>query len=280
MHDFALNDKVLSMTKSIRHDLNPFVARDSIVRRIWGDGDIMLFVFAGGAAEFALNRAVDWLFFTGSLPADPMSRLFSTARFVKEIVFVDEVAACRTMERINNIHQAVERERGQRIPDWAHRDVLYLLIDYSERTYQLLRRPLTADEQNELYDVFRRVGSGLQIPDLPKSYAEWRLDRIRHLQQDLVYSHYTAELYDRYRHQLGPWRWRLLRHVQAILTPAFVGQLLHLKAFPGLRLLLRAYRPLVRLGLQPLIRRMLVPHDHLRHVQQMDMPTEATTAEN
>lgn len=134
---------------------DPFVAYDSVVRRIWGDGDIMLFVFAGAAAEFALNRAVDWLFFTGSLPADPMARLFSTARFVKEIVFVEASVAHDTMARIHRIHQAVERERGERIPDWAHRDVLYLLIDYSERAFALLHRPLTTDEKDELYSTLR-----------------------------------------------------------------------------------------------------------------------------
>lgn len=243
------------------------------MRRIWGDGDIMLFVFAGAAAEFALNRAVDWLFFTGSLPADPMARLFSTARFVKEIVFVDESAAQRTMERIHHIHQAVERERGERIPDWAHRDVLYLLIDYSERTYRLLHRPLTESEKDELYRVFRRVGLGLHIPGLPVSYAEWQRDRDRHLQQDLARSHYTDKLYARYRHQLGPWRWHLLRQVQALLTPECVGRLLDLKPLPGLRLLLAAYRPLVQMGLRPLIRRLLVPREYLGQVEQMDMPT-------
>ena len=263
------------MTTEITLDqLDPFVSRDSVVRRIWGDGDVMLLVFAGGAAEFALNRAVDWLFFTGSLPADPMARLFSTARFVKEIVFVEEAVARQTLERINRIHQAVERERGERIPDWAHRDVLYLLIDYSERAYELLHRPLTAGEKDELYAVFRRVGCGLHIPGLPGSYEEWRQDRTRHLQRDLAYSAYTAELYARYRRQLGPWRWHLLRQVQALLAPERVCRLLGLKPQPGLRHLLRAtYRPLVRIGLQPLIRRLLVPREYFRHVRQMDEPT-------
>lgn len=249
---------------------NPFVARDSIVRRIWGDGDIMLFVFAGAAAEFALNRAVDWLFFTGSLPADPMARLFSTARFVREVVFVDEAAACRTLERINRIHQAVEAERSERIPDRAHRDVLYLLIDYSERAYALLHRPLTAGEKEELYRVFRRVGCGLRIPELPGSYEEWRHDRARHLLQDLTYSHYTAELYARYRRLLGPWRWIVLRQIQALLAPEYVARLLDLRPWPGLRHLLRAYRPLARLGLRPLIRRLLLPREYIGHVRQMD----------
>jgi hypothetical protein len=57
--------------------MRPFVAPGSIVRSIWGDADTILFVFAGSAAEFALNRAVDWLFYTGKLPGNPLGRLCS-----------------------------------------------------------------------------------------------------------------------------------------------------------------------------------------------------------
>ncbi len=57
--------------------------------------DTILFAFAGSAAEFALNQAVDWLFNTGKLPADPLGRLFSTARFAQDIAFADEATARR-----------------------------------------------------------------------------------------------------------------------------------------------------------------------------------------
>src|SRR5206468_4290783 len=129
----------------------------------------------------ALNRAVDWLFYTGKLPADPLGRLFSTARFARDIAFADEATARRSLGRIRAAHQAVERGRGRAIPAWAHRDVLYMLIDYSERAFELLHRPLTGGERADLYDVFRRVGEGLAIPDLPGTYDAWREDRRRHL---------------------------------------------------------------------------------------------------
>ncbi len=172
--------------------MTEFVRQGSVVRTIWGDADMMLLVFAGCAAEFALNRAVDWLFFTGKLPGDPIGRLFSTASYAQRIVFADERSAARTLDGIRAVHEAVERRRGEAIPDWAHRDVLYMLIDYSERAHELLARPLTSDEQHELYDVFHRVGTGLRIPDLPPSYALWRADRERHLRRDLVHSDGTA----------------------------------------------------------------------------------------
>src|SRR3954469_19060285 len=157
--------------------MTDFVRKDSIVRRIWGDGDMVLLIFAGSAAEFALNRAVDWLFFTGKLPADPIGRLFATASYAQQIVFADAHTASHTLGRIQAAHRAVEEQRRQTIPDWAHRDVLYMLIAYSERAHEVLDRPLSADEQRELYDVFHRVGTGLGIPDLPASYLEWTGDR-------------------------------------------------------------------------------------------------------
>ncbi|MFN5477681.1 MAG: hypothetical protein ACK484_13915 [Sphingobacteriales bacterium] len=63
--------------------MKTFTPQDSIVRRIWGKSDTVLFIFAGAAAEFALNKAVDWLYFTGKLPSDPIGRLFSTVSMPK-----------------------------------------------------------------------------------------------------------------------------------------------------------------------------------------------------
>jgi len=64
-----------------------FVRENSIVRKIWGKSDTILFIFAGASAEFALNKAVDWLYFTGKLPQDPLGRLFSTVSYARSIVF-------------------------------------------------------------------------------------------------------------------------------------------------------------------------------------------------
>jgi uncharacterized protein (DUF2236 family) len=259
-----------SATLSIERDQSDFVARDSIVRRIWGDGDMVLLVFAGSAAEFALNRAVDWLFFTGELPRDPIGRLFSTAGYSQHIVFADAATATRTLDRIRAIHGAVERERGRRIPDWAHRDVLYMLIDYSERAHELLARPLTPEEQRELYDVFHRVGVGLGIPDLPRSYLGWRADRERHLRRDLLNGEGTAALYARYRAALGPWRYRLLLEIQSLLAPEHVRGLLGLRPAHAMRGMVRLYPLAVRAGLRRFAQWLLMPAEYLQAIRALD----------
>jgi uncharacterized protein (DUF2236 family) len=250
--------------------MRDFVDRHSIVRSIWGNSDLILLIFAGAAAEFALNRAVDWLFFTGRLPQDPIGRLFSTARFAQEIVFVDEATAMQTLDRITAIHQSVERERGTPIPDWAYRDVLYLLIDYSERAYHMLYRPLTRPEKHDLYDVFHRVGDGLQISELPASYEEYRIDRKLHLERDLAYSRHTERLYEQYRRHLGCWRYNLLLQIQAALVPERVRRLLKMEQTPLLRELIGLYGIFGALGLRSIVQSLLLPASYLSEISQFD----------
>src|SRR5204863_982080 len=102
-----------------------FVEEKSIVRQIWGKSDTVLFIFAGAAAEFALNKAVDWLYFTGRLPKDPLGRLFSTVEYARQIVFSEKEAANKAIDTMAKIHAGVEGKRGAAIPDWAYRDVLF-----------------------------------------------------------------------------------------------------------------------------------------------------------
>jgi uncharacterized protein (DUF2236 family) len=247
-----------------------FVTRGSIVRKIWGDPELVLLIFAGSAAEFALNRAVDWLFFTGKIPNDPIGRLFSTVRYAQEIVFADEETATRTLSRINAVHGAVEHERGQRIPDWAFRDVLYMLVDYSERSYQMLYGALSAAEREEVYAVFRRVGEGLNIKELPEDYRQWQSDRQAHLERDLAYSKHTALLYRQYRRHLGEWRYRILLQVQGVLVPGRVRRLLRLRRRAVFSALVDGYRYLEGLGLRSLIRRLLIQPRYWDEVEKFD----------
>lgn len=247
-----------------------FVDRRSIVRTIWGDPDLILLIFAGSAAEFALNRAVDWLFFTGKIPGDPIGRLFSTVRYAQDIVFVDEETAQRTLNRINAAHRAVERERMQTIPDWAFRDVLYMLVDYSERAYTLLHRPLSPSEQNELYSVFRRIGNGLSIPELPETYAEWKSDRRRHMQRDLTFSRHSSLLFQQYRRHLGFWRYYLLLRVQALLVPREVRRLLQLSSNTLMLHLVKTYGVLSTMNLRSVVHTLLVPPQYWPELRQFD----------
>ena len=165
-----------------------FVDKDSIVRKIWGSSDIILFIFSGASAEFALNKAVDWLYFTGKLPSDPLGRLFSTVAYARAIVFAEKDAAFRAIDSIAAIHANVEEKRGTKIPDWAYRDVLFMLIDYSIRSYELLERKLEESEKQEVFDVFYRVGCRMGLTGLPQTFEEWKKMRQEHLQENEILS--------------------------------------------------------------------------------------------
>src|SRR6187551_418736 len=162
-----------------------FVEKNSIVRKIWGKSDTVLFIFAGAAAEFALNKAVDWLYFTGRLPADPLGRLFSTVRYARRIVFSSTDEANKAIDTMRQIHTAVEQNRGFSIPDWAYRDVLFMLIYYSIASYELLEKKLSDEENEEVFNVFYRVGERMGLKDLPLTYSNWLPVRKAHLMEDL-----------------------------------------------------------------------------------------------
>src|SRR5689334_19787175 len=183
-----------------------FVREDSVVRKIWGNADTILLIFGGAAAEFALNKAVDWLYFTGRLPVDPLGRLFSTVSYARAIVFSEKQSALRAIDAMTAIHSNVEEKRGTKIPDWAYRDVLFMLIDYSIRAYEVLEREMTKAEKNEVFEVFTEVGRRMGVEGLPDTFDGWVLMRQLHLVQHMQCSDYTHDLFTQYRKHLGRFR--------------------------------------------------------------------------
>jgi hypothetical protein len=247
-----------------------FVAPGSIVRRIWGSADTVLFIFAGAAAEFALNKAVDWLYFTGRLPADPLARLFSTVDYARRIVFADRAGAEKAIDSIAAIHSIVEQKRGQPIPDWAYRDVLFMLIGYSIRAFEVLERPLTLAECEEITDVFCRVGRRMGIPGLPTSYAAWQLARQQHLAADTVASALTADLYQQYRKHLGSPRYQLLRAVQGLVVPPLVRAQLGLPGGSAVRPAVAAYRATRHLAISQWAKSAMLPGEYRARIKALD----------
>jgi hypothetical protein len=247
-----------------------FVNEGSIVKEIWGKADTVLFIFAGAAAEFALNKAVDWLYFTGRLPADPLGRLFSTVEYSKRILFSEHDAALKAIDQITAIHQGVETARGAQIPDWAYRDVLYLLIDYSVRSFELLERKLTDAEKEEVFNVFYRLGERMGLTGLPLSYTEWEVARAQQLQDNFLKSTFTIDLYKQYRKHLGFARYQLMKQVQILLVPRKVRQLLGLGKLPLLKPVLWGYKLTRLIKLDWLVKEAILPTDYKAQIRRLD----------
>ncbi|HVU58211.1 MAG TPA: oxygenase MpaB family protein [Puia sp.] len=248
----------------------PFVHCNSIVRKIWGNADTVLLVFAGSAAEFPLNKAVDWLYYTGRLPSDPLGRLFSTVQYAQQIVFANYDDALAAIDKITAIHKAVEASRKDRIPDTAYLDVLFMLIDYSIRSAELLGHKLTEEEKREIFDVFHRVGARMGLIGLPNNYSHWRRMRAGYLRTNLVRSTYTHDLYRQYRRHLGAFRYYLLRQVQTLLVPKRVRQLLSLPRLPLFYPVVWLYKVSRWLKFDRLIKALLLPSAYKIQIAGLD----------
>ncbi|WP_064198094.1 MULTISPECIES: oxygenase MpaB family protein [Emticicia] len=247
-----------------------FVHKNSIVREIWGNADTILFIFGGAAAEFSLNKAVDWLYFTGKLPADPLGRLFSTVVYAQQIIFSDERTALAAIDKITAIHQSVEQSRGMKIPDWAYRDVLFMLIHYSISAFELLERKLTDAEKEEIFDVFNRVGERMGLENLPKNHTDWLVVREQHLQENLLKSAFTDDLYKQYRKHLGVFRYLILWEGQKLVVPLRARNLLSMSRFSVLKPFLLLYKFTQKIKFDKFLKQALLPPDYAQQIMALD----------
>lgn len=213
-----------------------------VLQRVWGSPDAIMLFFAGAAAEFAGIKAVDWLFFTGALPGAPIERFFETMRYAQHIFFADQREGLAAVERVNRIHGRVEQARKVTIPDWAYRDVLFILIDYGERAHTIVFGPMTAAERLTHFAALLAIGQAMHIPGLPADYTAYQVQRHQQLLDDYAHSALTTELYASYRRDLGLVRYWLLRLLQGSLLPAELHPVIGLTPTPLVNLLLRYYR--------------------------------------
>ena len=213
-----------------------------VARRVWGSPDAILLIFAASAAEFAAIKAVDWLFFTGKLPEDPIGRFFGTVGFAQRIFFGDRGEAEAAVAAMDRAHRNVEGARGKPIPQWAYRDVLFMLIDYGEEAHEVVFGPMSPLEKDAHLEDALAVGRAMGLSDLPRTYDEYRAQRRRQLAEDYARSPLTDRLYARYRAVLGPLRFRMLKLVQASLVPDNLRPVLGLRRSRIIDLLLGLYR--------------------------------------
>lgn len=244
--------------------------KNSIVREIWGHSDTVLFIFAGCAAEFSVNKEVDWLYFTGKLPQDPLGRLFDTVKFAQAILFQKEKEALKAINQVNKAHHNVEAARGREIPQWAYRDVLYMLIDYSIKSFEVTTRNLSKAEKIEVFQHFRWVGEHMAITELPTNYKAWLIDREQHLRNNLSYSQYSTDLYKQYRKHLGSMRYLLLIEVQKLILSPTVKRKLGLKSKSKLSILVSLYQKSRHFKLFKFIQYQMMPSKYLKEIKQLN----------
>jgi len=250
--------------------MKTFVEDTSIVRKIWGTTDITLFIFAGASAEFALNKEVDWLYFTGKLPGDPIGRLFSTVKYAQYILFKAEKEAIASIEKINVIHQHIETARGSKISNEGYQDVLYMLIYYSITAFELLQRTLTNEEKDDIVNAFSRIGHYMHIHDIPADYREWKKTYEHQLTCSLRNSDFTKDLFQQYKKHLGTFRYFLLLDIQRMLVSRQVNDLLRLGRPRIVQLMIPFYRMIRKYQWHKQLILMMVPSQFKAQVKAMD----------
>ncbi len=248
-----------------------FVEKGSIVREIWRKGDTILFIFAGASAKFALNKAVDWLYFTGKLPADPLGRLFSTVTYARNIVFSEKEAASKAIDKITSIHSAVESNRGSLIPGWAYRDVLFMLRYYSIASFEVLERKLTCKEKEEIFNVFYKLGVQMKLQGLPENFNEWLVMRNDHLNKHLEKNLFTIDLLKQYKKHLGTFRYKLLLEAQILVVPQQVNKLLKLGTFSFLRSAMILYKFFCKIKIDWFLKSLILPEKYKNEIRALDV---------
>jgi uncharacterized protein (DUF2236 family) len=249
--------------------MKTFVEDTSIVKKIWSTTDITLFIFAGASAEFALNRQVDWLYFTGKLPADPIGRLFSTVKYAQHIIFREEKEAISSIEKINSIHQNIESARGLKISNDGYQDVLYMLIYYSISSFELLERKLSNEEKDEIVRIFSKIGQQMHVQDIPADYSEWKRTYEYQVTRNLLKSSFTDDLFQQYRRHLGAFRYIILLDIQRMLLSKYVNELLGLGRPRFVQLLVPLYRQIRKYRLHKQLIVMMVPRKFRKQVGEM-----------
>jgi hypothetical protein len=187
------------------------------------------------------------------------------------IIFAEYDAAIKAIDQITAIHHQVEENRGAKIPEWAYRDVLFLLIDYSIRSFEALEHKLTDWEKAEAFEVFYRVGDRMGIAGLPKTYPQWLAMRGEHLEQNLRYSKFTADLYQQYQKHLGIIRYALLKQVQLLIVPEKVKLLLNIKPPLYIKPVLVFYKLSRFIRVDRILKAAMLPAEYKAQIRALDI---------
>ena len=150
-----------------------------------------------------------------------------------------------------------------------------MLIDYSIRAFEIIERKLTDEEKKEVYDVFYRMGSRMNINDLPVTYSDWLLSRGQHLTQDLAWSDYTLDLFKQYKLHLGRWRYFILLQSQSMVLPEIVKDHLHLKGILWIKPAFSLYKLGKRFSFIKYIKDLMLPVQYRKQINDLDVVNKA-----
>ena len=135
----------------------------------------------------------------------------------------------------------------------------------------MLERKLSAEEKQEVYDVFYRFGVQMKLKELKPKYTDWLEQREQHIQQDLKNSKYTQDLFKQYKKHLGGVRYFFLIEAQKLLVPKRVRQLLNMRSFSWLTGFIPLYKLSRWLKVDVLVKAILLPKSYKKEIAGLDI---------
>jgi uncharacterized protein (DUF2236 family) len=178
------------VTKEIRRSRNSigqgFFSPDMMIWQVHREAVLLA---AGGRAllmQIAHPKVAAGVAGHSSFKSDPLGRLQRTTGALWSILFDEESEARGALEQVKNIHRKVRgiTQAGEPLPTgssysaldadlllWVHTT----LIDSAMVGYDLLVKPLTADEKSRYYVDSKKLASLFEIPDsiVPASLADF-----------------------------------------------------------------------------------------------------------
>lgn len=113
------------------------------------------------------------------------------------------------------------------------------------------------------------------ICGLPENYNDWLIMREEHMEENLISSHFTIDLYKQYRKHLGPVRYELLKQAQVLVVPKKVNSLLSLGNLPLLKPVIQAYKIARCFRLGNWIKNLIMPQDYKARIAGLDVISNA-----
>jgi len=133
-----------------------------------------------------------------------------------------------------------------------------------------LERKLTITEKEDVFSTFKKVGERMQLKDLPANYNEWLIMHEQHLNNDMVYSIYTADLYKQYKKHLGAMRYFILKQAQVLVVPRQVNALLKLGNISVLTIIIFFYKIFRSIKLDWFIKSLILPAEYKARIKALD----------
>jgi uncharacterized protein (DUF2236 family) len=191
------------VTKKIRYSRHStgqgFFSSDMMIWQVHREAVLLA---AGGRAllmQIAHPKVAAGVAEHSSFKEDPLGRLQRTTSALWSILFDEESEARASLEQVKNIHRKVRgtTQAGEPLPTgssysaldadlllWVHAT----LIDSAMTGYDLLVKPLTADEKSRYYIDSKKLASLFEIPDsiVPASLTDFHGYMTRMLAEDKI----------------------------------------------------------------------------------------------